>query len=92
MRVGWTSTLHRGIPLFLSEWTIPTAPDDEFDFYVDPAIAAQWITDALWLSRHWKRIYALGWVHVYDDPPTTSGGLLYANGQPKPGFAAFAHG
>lgn len=84
--------LRPGMPLFLSEWTIPTAPDDEFDFYVDPPVAAQWITDALRLSRTWKRIYALGWVHVYDDPPTTAGGLLYADGQPKPGFAAFARG
>lgn len=80
------------LPLFLSEWTIPTAADDEFNFYVDPTVAAQWITDALRLARHWPRIYALGWVHVYDDPPVTAGGLLYANGQPKPSFEAFARG
>lgn len=84
--------LRPGLPLFLSEWTIPTAPDDEFNFYVDAPVAAQWITDALRLSRRWKRVYALGWIHVYDDPPLTSGGLLYANGTRKPGFAAFAHG
>ncbi len=84
--------LHPGLPLFLSEWTIPTAPDNEFDFYVDPPVAARWISDALRLSRRWKRIYALGWVHVYDDPPTSNGGLLYADGRPKPGFAAFANG
>jgi hypothetical protein len=84
--------LRRGMPLFLSEWTIPTAPDNEFDFWVEPPVAAQWVADALRLSRQWKRIYALGWVHVYDDPPATTGGLLYANGSPKPGFAAFARG
>jgi hypothetical protein len=84
--------IHPGLPLFLSEWTIPTAPDQEFDFWVDPSVAAQWISDALALSRHWKRIYALGWVHVYDDPPLSAGGLLTAQGVPKPGFAAFAHG
>ncbi len=84
--------LHRGLPIFLSEWTIATHPDLEFDFWVDPPVAARWIRDALRLARRWKRIYALGWVHVYDDPPYTYGGLLYANGKPKPGFEAFARG
>lgn len=84
--------LRPGMPVFLSEFTIPTSPDQEFDFYVDPPVAARWITDALRLSRRWKRIYALGWVHVYDDPPVSYGGLLTDNGVPKPGFAAFEHG
>jgi hypothetical protein len=90
---GWIDRyLHHGMPIFLSEFTIPTAIDNEFDFYVDPPVAARWITDALRLSRHWKRIYALGWIHVYDDPPTSNGGLLTENGVPKPSFAAFEHG
>jgi hypothetical protein len=84
--------LRPGLPLFLSEWTIPTAPDQEFNFWVDPNVAAQWITDALWLSRQWPRIYALGWVHVYDDPPFSYGGLLTAQGVRKPSFNAFASG
>ena len=84
--------LRPGLPLFLSEWAIPTAPDQEFGFWVDPSVAAQWITDALQLSRQWHRIYALGWIHVYDDPPLSSGGLLSAQGVPKPSFQAFAHG
>lgn len=82
--------LHRGLPIFLSEWTIPTAVDQEFNFYVDPPVAATWITDALRLSRSWPRIYALGWIHVYDDPPVSYGGLIKANGVRKPGFYAFA--
>ena len=77
--------------MFLSEWTVPTAPDHEFNFYVDMPVAVKWIRDALRLSRGWNRIYALGWVHVYDDTPTTSGGLLTAAGKPKPTFYAFAH-
>jgi hypothetical protein len=84
--------LRPGMPIFLSEFTIPTAIDTEFNFFVDPSVAAQWITDALRLSRSWKRIYALGWIHVYDDPPITSGGLMTAQGVPKPSFAAFEHG
>jgi hypothetical protein len=90
---GWIDRyLRRGMPIFLSEFTIPTAPDDEFNFYVDPPVAAKWITDALRLSRHWHRIYGLGWIHVYDDLPATAGGLLTATGQRKPSFTAFEHG
>jgi hypothetical protein len=90
---GWIDRyLQPGIPIFLSEFTIPTAVDQEFDFYVDPSVQASWITDALRQARSWKRIYALGWIHVYDDPPASSGGLLSAAGTPKPGFTAFEHG
>jgi hypothetical protein len=84
--------LRPGLPLFLSEWTIPTAADEEFNFWVDPSVAAQWISQALRLSRQWRRIYALGWVHVYDNPPFSYGGLLTAQGVPKPSFQAFADG
>ncbi|MGO9752758.1 MAG: hypothetical protein ACLP8S_23935 [Solirubrobacteraceae bacterium] len=84
--------LHRGMPIFLSEFTIPTSVDDEFNFYVDPSVAASWISDALRLSRSWKRIYALGWINVYDDPPQSYGGLLTVNGARKPSFAAFEDG
>jgi hypothetical protein len=84
--------LKPGIPIFISEWTIPTAVDQEFNFYVDPPVGARWVTDAMRLSRHWKRIYGLGWIHVYDDPPASYGGLLTASGRRKPLFNAFAHG
>jgi hypothetical protein len=90
---GWIDRyLRRGMPIFIAEWTIPTHPDEEFPWWVGPKVAARWITDALSLARHWKRIYALGWVHVYDDPPVSYGGLLTAAGQPKLGFKAFARG
>jgi hypothetical protein len=81
----------RGLPLFLSEFTVPTAPDQEFNFYVDMPTAVKFVRDALRLSRGWKRIYALGWIHVYDATPYSSGGLLTAAGKPKPTFYAFAH-
>lgn len=84
--------LRPGLPLFLAEFTIPTSPDEEFNFYVDPPVAAQWITDALRMSRAWHRIYALGWINVYDNPPYSYSGLITAAGVPKPGFQAFADG
>jgi hypothetical protein len=84
--------LRPGLPLFLSEWTIPTAPDQEFNFWVEPKVAAQWVTAALRLSRSWHRIYALGWINVYDNPPISDGGLLTVHGHPKPDFKAFENG
>ncbi len=78
--------------LFLSEWTIPTGVDDEFDFYVNPSLQAKWITAGLRIASSWPRIYAVGWIHLYDNPPETSGGLLYANGAKKPGYYAWKAG
>jgi hypothetical protein len=90
---GWIDRyLRRGMPIFLSEFTIPTSPDQEFNFYVDRPVQAQWISDALRLARQYHRISGLGWIHVYDDPPASGGGLLTVDGVRKPGFAAFAHG
>lgn len=82
----------RHLRMFLSEWTIPTGPDQEFGFSVDANVQATWITDGLKIMRHWSRIAVVGWIHLRDQPPLTSGGLLTADGQPKPGFAAFAKG
>jgi hypothetical protein len=78
--------------LFISEWTVPTSVDHEFNFYVDPAVQARWIASALRLARGWSPIYALGWVHLYDVPGLSSGGLLYADGAKKPGYFAWKSG
>ena len=82
----------RHIPLFLSEFTIPTNPDEEFPFWVAPSTQAQWINAAFSIVRRWPQIYALGWIHLYDQPGVTNGGLLTASGSPKPGFYAFEDG
>jgi hypothetical protein len=87
--------LGRGRPpirLFLSEWTIPTAVDDEFNFYVDAGVQAQWITDGLRIARTWSRVYALGWINLHDDLPSTGGGLLDGQGDKKPGYYAWKNG
>jgi hypothetical protein len=83
------------IKLFLSEWAIPTAPNDnEFNFSVTPDVQAQWITKAWQIVRASSFIYALGWIHIYDDPPGTgsNSGLFDYTGQPKPGYYAFKAG
>jgi hypothetical protein len=78
--------------LFLSEWTIPTGVDREFNFHVDPRLQAAWIADALRIAARTPGIYALGWIHLYDEPPASAGGLITAEGAKKPGFFAWKSG
>jgi hypothetical protein len=78
--------------LFLSEWTIPTAVDREFNFHVGVDLQALWITDGLRIVHQDPRIYALGWIHLYDSPPQSAGGLIEASGKKKPGFFAWKNG
>jgi hypothetical protein len=90
-----TRTLARGhrIRLFLSEWMIPTAPDSELNFHTTRAVQASWIRDGWRIARRSPFIAALGWIHVFDDPPGGSmSGLLDAQGRPKPGYFAFKAG
>ena len=58
-----------------------------------PELSADWIRAAFGIVRRWPRIYALGWIHLYDDPSAgTAGGLLDASGRRKPGYDAFRAG
>ena len=85
----------RRLRLFLSEWTIPTGPDNLFGYYVTRAVQAQWITAAWQIVRRATFIYALGWINIDDDPPGshgTAGGLRDYLGHPKPGYFAFRAG
>lgn len=81
------------IPLFLSEFTIPTgATDQEFNFSTSRKTQARRIRVALRYVRGWSRIYTFGWIHLYDDPPRSNGGLLDSRGHKKPGYFAFKNG
>ncbi len=79
-------------PLFLSEWTIPTAVDSEFNYHVDPRVQALWITDGFRVARQLANVYALGWIPLYDQPPASAGGLIRADGAKKPGYFAWRNG
>jgi hypothetical protein len=87
----WMKTyLGHPLPLFLSEFCVPTAPDRTFNFYVSPpSRVATWVKDALVTSRHTRYIYALGWVNVHDELPVNSCGLIQQDGMRKPDFYAF---
>jgi len=78
--------------LFVSEWTVPTKVDLEFNYFVEPLVQAQWITDALRAAQSLPSIYAVGWIHLYDEPPESYGGLLETDGAQKPGYAAWKAG
>jgi hypothetical protein len=78
--------------LFISEWTVPTKIDLEFNFYVEPLVQARWITDGLRVARELPSVYAVGWIHLYDEPPVTYGGLLETDGAKKPGWFAWKDG
>jgi hypothetical protein len=88
---SWTRLyLGHTLPLFLSQFCVPTAHDRTFGFYVDkPSVAATWVKDALVTSRHTRYIYSLGWADVHDALPVNSCGLIQQNGQRKPDFYAF---
>ena len=86
------------IPLFISEWCIPTsAKDEEFNYWVDPPDQANWIKAAFDIVNSHSFIYALGWIHLIDMPrqgehDATACGLLNENGSPKQGYSAFRKG
>ena len=96
------STFHgtganRRLPLFLSEYFLPTDPNYEFNYWVTPKTAANWLSAAFSIVRNWDRIYTLGWFSLYDDPPNGQGnqvnrGLLTYKGAKKPAFYAYKHG
>lgn len=83
------------IPLFISEWCVPTGPkDDEFNYWVDPPDQAEWIKSAFEMVNSQRFIYALGWIHLIDKQSDrhetrTTCGLLREDGSRKPGFHAF---
>lgn len=88
----------RKLPLFLSEYFVPTDHANfEFNYWVSRQTAANWLADAFRIVRSWHRIYTLGWFELYDEAPNTEGtevdrGLLTWNGHPKPAYYAFKNG
>ena len=90
---AWTRTyLGHPVPLFLSSFCVPTAPNRTFNFYVSPpSVAARWVKDALVTAGHAGYIYALGWTSLRDSLPTDACGLIQQDGRRKPDFYAFAN-
>ncbi len=85
---------HR-IGLYLSEFTMPTAPDQEFPVHASEGGQAQIINQAFRISRKLGTVSAIGWLYLYDTPPGPGeseghyGGLIRPDGSLKPAYAAF---
>jgi hypothetical protein len=86
------------LKLFLAEFTLNTdRPSTSFNFWVTPEVQAQWVAAALRITRSWRKVYAFGWINLYDDPPAEAGnevrgGLFDWRGRRKPVFNAFKRG
>jgi hypothetical protein len=83
------------IPLFISEWCVPTGPDGEFKQKIarSEAIQARWIRAAFKIVNRKKDpfIYAMGWIHLHDGDGS-SAGLMTKKLRRKQGFYAFKNG
>lgn len=91
---GRRGSKSRRVPLFLSEFTVPTALDGEFNFFTTLPKQAEFIRKTFSIARSIKA-YGLGWIHLYDVGPADTGirgGLIDADGKHKPGFDAFRRG
>ena len=81
--------------LFLSEYSLPTdKPNYELNFHVSRRVQARWLAQAYREARGWSRIYTLGYLGLYDEPPNAAGnevrrGLIDASGRRKPAYGAY---
>lgn len=88
----------RPLRVFISEFFFPTDhKNQEFPYYVSRKVQAAWLGDALRIVKRWDRIYTLGWLGLYDDPPQTNHlevnrGLIDFLGHKKPSYAVFKRG
>lgn len=89
---------NRRLRLFLSEYFLPTDhPNHEFNFFVTHETQASFLRDALRITRRYSRIYTLGWLSLYDDPPRPSGdevnrGLIDRRGRKKRAYFVYRDG
>jgi hypothetical protein len=92
----------RPLKLYLAEFSAPTDhPNYAFNFWVTREVQARWLAAAMRIAHRWRRIYALGWIPLYDEPPNGpngtagdefNGGLLEWDGDRKPSYDAYKSG
>jgi hypothetical protein len=62
------------LKLFLAEWGVPSDfKDKDLGYGLSNKEANKWINTAFRLTRGYKRIYSLGWVHLFDNPRNSTG-------------------
>jgi hypothetical protein len=79
--------------LWLSEFSISSGPSRAFDYFVNPAEQARWVTAAFKLVDSVSYVEGLGWYELLDEPASVpfalTEGLLTESGVPKPAFNAY---
>jgi hypothetical protein len=77
------------LKLFLAEWGVPSGfKDKDLGYGLSLKKANQWINTAFRLTRKYKRIYSLGWVHLLDNDRNSTG-LLTQDGAIKPTYKTY---
>jgi hypothetical protein len=89
-----TKVLDKSFPgqklkLFLAEWGVPSGfKDKDLGYGLKVKEANRWINTAFKLVRGYKRIYSLGWVHLFDNPRNSTG-LMTQDGVVKPTYKTY---
>jgi hypothetical protein len=97
-RYGFRDRRGRPLRLFLSEFSLPTDhPNYEFPIHLSWPTQAIWLRAALRIARRDERVYTLGYLGLYDEPPRADGlevnrGLITYDGRKKPAYFAFRDG
>ena len=87
--------LRRPIPVFISEFCLPTGPNPLFDLELSQAKQASWLRLAFSFARRERYIYSMGWWDLRDASEAVGNnrayrcGLLDAAGQPKRAYQVF---
>jgi hypothetical protein len=97
-RYGYQDRSGRRLRIFISEFVLPTDHANlEFNYWLTRETQAKWLGRALRITRRFRRIYTLGYLGLYDDPPRPDGqevnrGLIDRLGRKKPSYRAFKNG
>jgi hypothetical protein len=87
----------RKVPrLWISEWTVISGKPSRIflNFYVSDREQARWLRAAFAIARRTPYVAGMGWFTLLDEPPgpgSANWGLMRADGEPKPSFAAYMH-
>jgi hypothetical protein len=97
-RYGYRNPRGRRLRVFISEFVLPTDHVSlDFSFWLSRDTQAKWLKRALAITRRFHRIYTLGYLGLYDDPPRGDGlqvnrGLIDQTGRKKPAYRVFKRG
>ena len=88
---------NRRLKVFVSEYSLPTNPNDVLPFWGNRRDQARYARSALRIGRQFNRLYTLGWFQLYDQMPKANNlqadwGLLDWRGRRKPAYRAFRNG